>query len=103
MPKKKEVSALEIITNYMSYILNNNTKPTSVFSFTKENNITESVFYQYFGSFEAVEKSIFNTFFENTITALEKSKDYQTCTLDWRADQQSSECFSLLDVPYGRD
>jgi len=78
MPKKKEVSALEIITNYMSYILNNNTKPTSVFSFTKENNITESVFYQYFGSFEAVEKSIFNTFFENTITALEKSKDYQT-------------------------
>ena len=78
MPKKKEINALQIITLYMSYILENNSKPTSVYSFAKENKFEEAVFYQFFGSFEAVEKTIFNTFFENTIAILEKSKDYQT-------------------------
>ena len=78
MSKKKEINALEIITNYMSYILDHNTKPTSVYSFAKENNFEEAVFYEYFGSFEALEKSIFNTFYENTIAILEKSNDYKT-------------------------
>ena len=78
MSKKKEINALEIITNYMSYILDHNTKPTSVYSFAKENKFEEAVFYEYFGSFEALEKSIFNTFYENTIAILEKSNDYKT-------------------------
>jgi len=78
MTKKKEINALEIVTLYMSYILDHNAKPTSVYSFAKENKFEEAIFYQYFGSFEAIEKTIFNTFFENTITILDKSKDYQT-------------------------
>jgi len=78
MSKKKETNALEIITLYMGYILDHNAKPTSVYSFAKENKFEEAIFYQYFGSFEAIEKTIFNTFFENTITILDKSKDYQT-------------------------
>ena len=78
MSKKKEINAFEIITFYMSYILDYNAKPTSVYSFAKENKFEEAIFYQYFGSFEAIEKTIFNTFFENTITVLNKSKDYQT-------------------------
>ena len=78
MPKKKEINALDIITYYMSYILENNCKPSSVYSFAKENKFEEATFYKYFGSFEAVEKSIFNTFFENTIATLEKSSEYQT-------------------------
>jgi hypothetical protein len=78
MTKKKEINALEILTLYMSYILDHNTKPNSVYSFAKENKFEEAIFYQYFGSFEAIEKTIFNTFFENTITILDKSKDYQT-------------------------
>jgi hypothetical protein len=78
MPKKKEINALDIITYYMSYILENNCKPSSVYSFAKENKFEEAVFYNFFGSFEAVEKSIFKTFFDNTITVLEKSEDYET-------------------------
>jgi len=78
MSKKKEINALDIITSYMSYILNHNAKPTSVYSFAKENKFEEVVFYKYFGSFEAVEKSIFKTFFDNTINILEKSEDYKT-------------------------
>ena len=78
MPKKKEINALDIITYYMSYILENNCKPSSVYSFAKENKFEEAVFYNFFGSFETVEKSIFKTFFDNTITVLEKSEDYET-------------------------
>lgn len=78
MSKKKEINALDIITSYMSYILNHNAKPTSVYSFAKENKFEEVVFYKYFGSFVAVEKSIFKTFFDNTINILEKSEDYKT-------------------------
>jgi hypothetical protein len=77
MPKKKEFKAVDIITFYMSYILEHNHKPSSVYAFAKENNFEETLFYQHFGSFEAIEKSIFNTFFENSVNALEKSKDYQ--------------------------
>lgn len=78
MSKNKKINALEIITLYMSYILDHNAKPSSVYAFAKENKFEEAVFYQYFGSFEAVEKSIFNAFYENTISVLEKSNDYKT-------------------------
>lgn len=78
MPKNKEINALEIITMYMSYILEHNSKPTSVFVFAKENNFKEALFYKYFGSFEAVEKSIFTTFYNHTINTLNKNEEYQT-------------------------
>jgi hypothetical protein len=78
MSPNKEINATEIISMYMDFVLENNAKPSSVYAFSKENNFEETQFYKYFGSFEAVEKSIFNAFYENTITALEKSNDYQT-------------------------
>ncbi|SNR73404.1 hypothetical protein SAMN06265371_11095 [Lutibacter agarilyticus] len=74
----KKINAIEIITMYMNFVLENNTKPTTVYAFAKENKFEEALFYAHFGSFEAVEKSIFNAFYENTISVLEKSKDYQT-------------------------
>lgn len=78
MSKNKEINALEIITMYMSFILEHNSKPTSVFIFARENKFEEATFYKYFGSFEAIEKSIFTAFYNNTISVLEKSKEYQT-------------------------
>lgn len=74
----KKINAIEIITMYMNFVLENNAKPTTVYAFAKENKFEEALFYAHFGSFEAVEKSIFNAFYENTIRVLEKSKDYQT-------------------------
>jgi hypothetical protein len=41
------------------------------------NHFEESEFYSFFGSFQALESSIFETFFDNTIKTLEKSKDYK--------------------------
>lgn len=62
----------------MDYVLTHNEKPKSVYAFTKANNIEENNFYVFFGSFDALEQSVFKLFFENTQATLEKSEDYQT-------------------------
>ena len=76
MAKKKNITSNDIISWYMEYVLENNKQPKSVFSFAKENNFEEAIFYQHFGSFDAVEKGIFKAFFDNTIIPLSKSEDY---------------------------
>ncbi|MDX1362869.1 TetR family transcriptional regulator C-terminal domain-containing protein [Arenibacter latericius] len=76
MVKKKIISDTNIISLYMEYVLEHNENPKSVFAFAKANNFEESHFYQFFGSFEALEKQIFKAFFDNTIVVLEKSEDY---------------------------
>lgn len=62
----------------MDYVLEHNHKPNSVYSFAKQNNMEESKFYEFFGSFDAIEKNVFKTFFDNTHNALLKSEDYQS-------------------------
>lgn len=76
MAKKKNITKNDIISLYMEYVLEHNEQPKSVFSFSKQNNFEEAIFYQFYGSFEAVESGIFKAFFDNTHTALEKSEDY---------------------------
>ena len=61
----------------MDYVLEHNQNPKSVYSFSKANNFEEAVFYKYFASFEAIEKSIFEAFFTNSINTLNKSDDYK--------------------------
>lgn len=76
MIKSKKISQHEIISTYMSYILENNAPPKSVYAFAKANNFEEAQFYTYFGSFETIEKAIFKAFFNNTIETLNKSEEY---------------------------
>lgn len=77
MAKKKSVSTNDIISFYMTYVLENDEKPKSVYSFAKVNNFEESLFYNQFGNFEALEQYIFKAFFDNTILMLEKNEDYE--------------------------
>ena len=77
MAKKKSVSKNDIITYYMDYVLEHDHNPKTVFAFSKMNNFEESLFYMHFSSFEAIEKGIFEAFFENSINALNKSEDYK--------------------------
>jgi hypothetical protein len=77
MAKKKSVSRNDIITYYMDYVLEHDQNPKSVFAFAKMNNFEEAKFYDFFASFEAIEKGIFEAFFSNSIEALHKSEDYQ--------------------------
>lgn len=78
MAKSKKISHDDIISYYMNSILENNAAPKSVYMFAKANNFEEAEFYSFFGNFEAIEKGIFKAFFDNTLTALEKSKEYET-------------------------
>ncbi len=57
--KPESVSIAEtIIKAYREYVLTQGKKPASVFSFTKDNGMKEEDFYSYFGSFEALERSL---------------------------------------------
>lgn len=78
MAKKKTISANDIITWYMDDVLEHNNQPKSVYTFSKAHNFEEPLFYEHFGSFEAIEKRIFKAFFDNTITLLDKNLDYNT-------------------------
>jgi len=78
MAKKKTITEKDIISYYMEYVLEHNEQPKSVYKFSKENDFEEANFYEFFASFEAIQKHIFKAFFDNTITALNKSEDYQS-------------------------
>ncbi len=77
MAKKAQISENDIVTCYMDYVLEHNEKPSSVYSFAKANNFEESKFYEFFGSFEAIEKHIFKVFFDNSMLALSSSAEFQ--------------------------
>ena len=65
-----------LIATYMDYVLENEQTPKSVYKFSKDNEITEQDFYQYFGSFEGLRKEIWVRFFQNTKTVITQSKEY---------------------------
>ncbi|WP_136482974.1 TetR family transcriptional regulator C-terminal domain-containing protein [Cognatitamlana onchidii] len=77
MAKKKAVTQLDILNFYMDHVLEHGSNPKSVYAFSKANNFEEAIFYQYFASFEMVEACIFETFFTNSINALNKNEDYK--------------------------
>lgn len=77
MPKYKTITKQDLMSLYMTYVLDNNSEPKSVYSFSKSNNFDEALFYKHFGTFKALEAYIFEAFFDNTLAVLEKSKDYQ--------------------------
>jgi len=67
----------KIIGAYMDFVLEQETHPMSVYKFCKEHKIKEEEFYQYFGSFEALQKGVWNKFFTNTTDLLHKNKEYE--------------------------
>jgi len=77
MAKKKIVSAQQIISEYMNYVLENGHQPKTVYSFSKALGIEEADFYKYFASFDLLEKTVFSEFYENCIQLLSKNEEYQ--------------------------
>ena len=77
MAKKKIQGAPDIIGAFMKHVLEHGEQPKTVYSFSNTLGITESEFYNHFGSFEAIEKEIFNSFFHNAKTLLDKDKEFQ--------------------------
>lgn len=77
---KKKPTAEKIIGWYMEDVLENEKTPRSVFKFAKQHEITEQDFYQFFGSFENLRNEIWKKFYENSITVMEKSPEFQSFT-----------------------
>ena len=65
-----------IVNSYMTYVLENERLPLSVYKFCKENNIKETEFYSEFGSFESLQQGIWNQFFDHSMTLAHKDKAY---------------------------
>lgn len=71
-----KITDQKIIGFYMDYVLEHEAYPKSVYKFCKNNKIKEEDFYAFFGSFEALQKAIWNTFHTNTVNLLNKNKEY---------------------------
>jgi hypothetical protein len=67
-------TAEQIKTGYMNYVLTNDEKPKSVYSFVKKLKISEVDFYQFFASFESIEKVIWVELTVETIDTLQQQE-----------------------------
>ena len=67
MAKKTKLTKQRLIELFMDNVLEHNETPKSVYAFAKMNHFEESEFYSFFGSFQALESSIFETFFDNAV------------------------------------
>ncbi len=74
--KVKSINKQTVISAYMDYVLEHERVPLSVYKFCKMNNMTEAEFYNFFGSFEGLQKEIWNEFYHATISLIEKSDGY---------------------------
>lgn len=68
----------DILSAYMKYVLENDTRPKSIYLFAQHLGISESQFYDKYGSFEMIEKAIFKAFFDNAKVLLDKDKEFKT-------------------------
>jgi len=75
-PRTKTTPAKKIKEAYVNYVLENGTRPASIFKFVKELKIKEAAFYDDFNSFENVEKAIWEDLFNETATAIKSEGVY---------------------------
>lgn len=78
MEKEKLNTPPDILSAYMKYVLENGTRPKSIYLFAQQLGINESEFYDKYGSFEMIEKAIFKAFFDNTKELLDRDKEFKT-------------------------
>jgi len=73
---KLSFSKEDLISSYMQMILESERAPESIYKFCKDINITEGQFYEFFGSFETLQKGIWDEFIHQALGVISKSKEY---------------------------
>lgn len=73
----QEISKKEILSKYMEYVLENETAPKSIYKFSKEIEIEESAFYNFYNSFEAISNDVYATFFDETYSLISEDKSFE--------------------------
>ena len=73
--KKSTMAKAEQIKNsYIDYVLTNGEPPKSVYNFAKKLKITEADFYKIYGSFDAIEKAVWEDLTLATIITIKEQK-----------------------------
>lgn len=67
-------SSQQIKNGYIDYVLTHNEQPKSVYSFAKNLNITEAEFYEFYASFESIEKLIWVDLTAETIDTIRQQE-----------------------------
>jgi hypothetical protein len=67
-----------IRNKYIEHVLEHGERPVSVYSFAKTLEIPEYDFYNFYASFEAIEKDVWKSIFDETIAQLESEETYKT-------------------------
>ena len=93
--KKKAITEDVIVSAYTDYCLTQGKKPNSVYDFAKQNGMEESEFYQFFASFELLEKQYFVSMFAYTLELLEKNEAYHSYE---SADKISAFYFTFFEM-----
>jgi hypothetical protein len=79
----------------MDQVLQNNEEPKNVYLFCQENKITETDFYTYYGSLEALKQDIWLKFFENVKNTVESDENYDTYS---NKNKLLTLYFSLIEI-----
>lgn len=79
-PKAQSITSEKIVADYRDYILTEGKQPVSVYKFCKDQGFKEDEFYQFFGSFEGLERSIWKGYIDQTRGRMENDQDYQGFT-----------------------
>lgn len=69
-------TAKKILDTYCDHLCETGERPVTVAAFCKKLKTDEVNFYQHYSSFERLEASVFETFFQNTVDLLEKDENY---------------------------
>ena len=75
--KKAIITQEKLLKDYSNYVLENNEKPKSVYQFTKEIKIEEAQFYDFFSSFESLEKHYLKILFQKSIEVVTGTEDFE--------------------------
>ncbi len=80
---------------YKEYMLLEGHKPASVFKFMRDLKMEEPVFYNYFGSFQALERAIWKDYCQTAINSVKSDKVYDTFS---SREKLLSFYYTLLEV-----
>lgn len=75
--KNKKLNSDYLLSLYGDYLLENRERPKSIYGFAKENKFEEKEFYQFFSSFDHLEKEILKHFFQKSLDLTIEIEGYE--------------------------
>lgn len=88
-------TAQQIKTGYIDYVLTHDEQPKSVYSFVKKLKISEAEFYQFYASFDSIEKLIWVDLTVETIDTIQQQEVWNQYS---SRDRMLSFFFSYVEV-----